>query len=90
MDQVGLDRMQCLTRAKTRRNRKADFAVSRAGDSFETVGRDDVDIEIAGDQTVGGFRQGADNAVDLRYPCVCGDCNLHRASAAALAVALLR
>src|SRR3546814_2557434 len=62
---------------------ETDFAVGRAGDRPEQVGRDDFDLVPAGTQFAHGRLERADDAVDLGLPGVGADQYPHAARAEA-------
>ena len=75
---------QSLSNAKPGHQGQTNFIITGTRNIGELVRGDDVDLMPKSPQLGNSFRQGPHDAINLRRPCVCRQCNPHAATALAL------
>ena len=77
MDRLGLEGAQAFANLFLGAKGQADLGIGRAGDGLEQAGFDDLDLMAHAATFRDGARQGADDAIDLRFPGVGGQNDAH-------------
>ena len=77
MDRLRLEGAQHLANLFFGPKRQPDFRIGRAGNGLEQAGLDDLDLMPHGPAFGHGAGQGADDAIDLRFPGVGGQNDAH-------------